>query len=395
IELSTKKVMEYWIRVIPLRLLRSGQRTSLYIDIRDTAEEMDNDRPAPTDMDTNEVQWLSVKQAIVRILDILAGENGCLCARWKSLRILLNAPFVVFKMHPGGIHELSSLTHPMPSLALLHLKLRSAHSFSPPPLFPDLPSINSITLENSFMHNYPDMSHARAVSMRGGYCVEDGVRYGLIKAQYVQHLHFLYDGYVFCHPREYPVLRTLSLEGPCMTRNLEQVSMPQLETITLFFHRIFLIREIAGLSAISHIRVLHLMGHDVTLFIRSEGIEAVSKTLRACRKLQTLYVNDLILSLLLEDWSTWGHLLQEASHVRVILRTHWGRDRPLVVENADTVKDLQRVARFYRVRLPDALYNTDADTFTSQGPDGMTHLQGESNQLSGSNGGRESQIQLR
>ncbi|KAG8812150.1 hypothetical protein FRC17_002169 [Serendipita sp. 399] len=354
INLSSTKTMMRWLHLTPYRLRRSGPQMLLQIDIRHTGGPSQQAFQEVVHSRLVEKHQVDIKTTVIRLLGILAGENGAHCARWKSLRILLDSPLIVFRGKPDGTHELSSLNYPMPLLTSLHLKLRSGHAAKSLPLFPELPSINSITLENSFLQNYPDMRSAKEVSMRGGYSVEDGVRYGLINAPNVEYLHFLYDGYVFCHPQEYPKLRVLSLEGRCMTRNLEQAQMPQLTTIILVFHRAGLVQEVSALPVINHIHTLYLIGSD-DYAPRGEGLEAIPGILRACTSLQLLYINDYALSFLLEDWPAWRHLFMTGYSARVILKISKEVERPLSVECATTVKDLRRVASCYRLTLPDPL----------------------------------------
>ncbi|KAG8806232.1 hypothetical protein FRC17_005112, partial [Serendipita sp. 399] len=281
--------------------------------------------------------YSNASSTICRLLDILAGMNGNLCARWKSLNISIK-PDQIWFGPPHNAPYPMSLTHPMPSLT--RLRLVGFRTGPGATLFPALPSIESIDLQHCSPNNYPDMSHAKEIHL-------DDVRPWSTRIAFYE------------LPQKLPVLETLSVGGGMLTVNLEEVLMPHLERLIVDFKLVGLVSGLINLPILSQVRTLQLFGSKSSLIHRSDMAEPISDLLRACTSMCTLTINDFILSLLLGDWKNWGHLFEgeeKSNTTRVFLCEEGDMDRWLNLENEDTYVVLMHVATKHHVRLPDEFY---------------------------------------
>ncbi|KAG8808416.1 hypothetical protein FRC18_005037 [Serendipita sp. 400] len=327
-------VADIWLRRLPLRLLRSGPTTPLHIDICVFYE-----CTLWSELDTN----FSDEKPIIALLNILAGENGTLCARWKSLRFSIDS-YVCFTME-GGEHSLKALTYPMPLLTSLELNLYMSPGAV---IFPNLPSLTSVFLYNSTFNNYPDVSHALKIEFANTRCWNE--MHEPMKVPKVQELHISGDIQSFRHPWEYENLRTLVLEKYNQVSSLKGLSMPSLKTLIIEFNQVVQICAVVDFSAIANIHTFDLRGRLPFGEDRKEVYRIISRLIRACIRLRELRINEYVLSILLEDWHEWDHLFKAKSAIRVFLKGD-AVQRKLILGEGDTNVVLERVASDYSLPL--------------------------------------------
>ncbi|KAG8818807.1 hypothetical protein FRC17_010699 [Serendipita sp. 399] len=341
--LGDESVGRRWIHRLPLRLGRSGSQAPLHIEIdvpfRYGPRKDNKDEQQDSKINSNSHTRGAELNDITTLLTLLSGKDGILCSRWHSLRLAVNSDFKL------GYAALLPLTYPMSSLTTLHLKLRcDRHPGSErKELFPNLPSLESVILEGIFMHNYPDMSNAREISMRGGYCLSGIVpQHGLFNAPKLERLSLINDGFVFSFPPVYSDLRTLSVRGSLLTDGLLAVSMPLLEHLSVDFHSYSILEQIARLRDIGRIRTLHLIGGATTRSdpLRRSESQLVHSILQQCKGLNTLKVDEYVLSLLFEDWASY---LEPTNPVLVFLAMNSGELMRISLDNPRSISELDRI----------------------------------------------------
>ncbi|KAG9058098.1 hypothetical protein FS842_001679 [Serendipita sp. 407] len=357
ITLGDERATERWVSRLPVRMQRAGRLTLFHIDIRHV-DHSSGRFGESTRLDRHQ---LDASWNTPRLLEILAGKDGSLCCRWKELRITIDSPSVIFGSFNSIKYQLAPLTYPMPSLTSLHLKIRT---MSGVPLFPQLPSLQSVILEDCFLIRYPDMSNAREIYLDNVSCgIDHEAHHVLWNAFNLQYLHINNNNHSTIYCSEYPTLRTLSLQGEDIPRSLQRAAMPELETLIIEFSRIELIAGVADLPAIGQIHTLHLTGYDETLLHREDGLRAIWRILNMCSGLETLYVNEFVLSFIFEDWSIWGHLFAEqGSTIKIFLQRKRMKDIQLVLGDRITSKALQLVTYRYNVPLPEPLIREIGNT---------------------------------
>ncbi|KAG8753760.1 hypothetical protein FRC14_005754 [Serendipita sp. 396] len=347
IKVGDETITKLWVHRLPLRLRQSGSHIPLYIDITSPPNNLpDNDSWFSSPIFTGAVIIRNADYLhTLKLLEILAGKDGRLCSRWKSLRLLLAS---ALRIEDGAEELIYPLTYPMPALQSLHLTLRCRYSGSVPlnkrrVLFPELPSLESITLATFHMENYPDMSHARRITFHRGYALEGGIRRrGLFNAPNVEILSIFHDGFGFNLPDVYPTLRKLILTGPKLGFGLETVSMPCLEELIIQYSKHMVLEEAANLQDIGRIHTIHLTAappiqptHD-----RRPESRAIGALLGVCQDLRTLKADEYVLSLILKDWK---HYLQPTSPLRVVFAKNSGEDREIDIGDVSPTLEWNRI----------------------------------------------------
>ncbi|KAG8796812.1 hypothetical protein FRC17_007954, partial [Serendipita sp. 399] len=241
-----------WLCRLPLRIERSGLQALFHIDIRHLDEETGKQASEAHDRGQKIPTQADVEANLPRILDLLAGVDGHLCARWGSLRLTIYGCFLEFRATDPHRNVFNSLTYPMPSLTSLHLAL---HSDTDVWLFPQLPAVESIVLEHSELHDLPDMSHAQNIWIGGELlCMADGPLW-FLTAPEVLHLR-IEQG--FWLDDAYPKLHTLSLYGRYLPPGFEETYIPRLRVLDLHFTGLDILEDL-----LYHQQVLSLL--DVVL----------------------------------------------------------------------------------------------------------------------------------
>ncbi|KAG8752231.1 hypothetical protein FRC14_007222 [Serendipita sp. 396] len=338
---------KFWLRRLPVRLRRSGLNTPLHIDFETKPNyRYPAYRSPTTDIGTN----------IGRLFDILAGEKGHLCARWKSLRIVIGATFGQANIHSP--HRFVFLANPMPSLVSLHLvglQVRSHATF-----FRDLPSIESIAIHECQLPNLPDMSHARRILLDEIQVCREGVKDRFINAPNVQDLCLSDNqGRTYRLPQKFAALRTLSLLSWPQIQGIESILTPCLETLIIDFLLTSLVEAAILLPALSRVRTLYLVGNKYSPQFGRNNTTPIFKLLRACRNVQTLIINDFVLSLILAAWQGWSHLFegQEAGSITLFFhRERHNLDVKLSLEDEETYRVLEEAATRHGITLPEEFY---------------------------------------
>ncbi|KAG8828430.1 hypothetical protein FRC19_006528 [Serendipita sp. 401] len=329
INIDKKIVSELWLLRIPLRLSRSGLKTPLHIDIQIFLS-----------------KWYLASTWVISLLEILAGENGALCAKWKSLRFC-DYSQVCFSME-NGEHALKAFTYPMPLLT--SLKIFSVNMSAGVVIFPYLPSLTSVCIYNSEISNYPDMSHATRIEL-SNVCYRGEID-ELIRVPEVQELRLCSNIRSIRHPREYKNLQTLDLQMYRQISDLEEVSMPSLSTLYIEFEGIAAFRPVLKFPAIASIHTLYLKGVLPPEIDRKETYRITSHILRTSVCLRELRVTKYVLSILLEDWHAWEHLFKAESAIRVILMGIWSGETKLILGEGDTNSILEKVASACNLPIP-------------------------------------------
>ncbi|KAG8796541.1 hypothetical protein FRC17_007984, partial [Serendipita sp. 399] len=252
ITMGEEKHKKLWLRRLPLRIERSGPQALFHIAIRHLDEETGKQaneahghgQKIPTQQD--------VEANLPRILDILAGVNGHLCARWGSLRLTIHGCFLRFCATNPHRNVFSSLTYPMPALTSLHLAL---HSDTDVRLFPQLPAVESIILEHSKLRDFPDMSHAQNIWIGGKlHCMPNGPPW-FLAAPEVRRLRIQQGFWI---DDAHPKLHTLLLYGRYLPPGFEEAYIPRLRVLDLEFTGLEILEEL-----LYHQQVLSLL--DVVL----------------------------------------------------------------------------------------------------------------------------------
>ncbi|KAG8796520.1 hypothetical protein FRC17_007990, partial [Serendipita sp. 399] len=309
IDLSQSNTGTFWLRRLPVRLQMCGPNQPLHIDIRYSLPDQSQWPFSKKAWDAMEqIRSKSVQSTVPLLLNILAGENGRLCARWETLRLELDRGVEFLN------EDLAGLTYPMPLLISLYLSVQMSRGGLV--IFPNLPSIRSITTNVCNLSNYPDASHATRIELRDMCCWDNGRS---MKFTSVQYLSISRSGGDILHHREYPTLRTLCLEECHHAVRLMEAEMPRLENLIVVFLATYWLSHASQLRAVARVRVLHLFGQEH--WERPTVRSVLSQLLNAFSSLQTLVVNEYVLSFLIEDRETWGHLFEEDSATQVFLRT--------------------------------------------------------------------------
>ncbi|KAG8805596.1 hypothetical protein FRC17_005440 [Serendipita sp. 399] len=303
-----------WSHRLPLRLQRSGSSQPLHIDLRYSSYRRGQwifGSQAPTPQIRSE----DVRPTVALLLNALAGENGQLCTRWKTLHLDIDIEVSFMD------NDLVVLSYPMPLLTTLYLS--GQMSTGGLVIFPNLPSIRSLTINARFLSNYPDASHATRIGLRNMGCWDSGRS---IKFTRVQYLSISRNVTFSPRHQEYPALRTLCLETNNQATYLMEAVMPRLENLIIDFSDTSWLPQASQLRSIAGIRVLHLFGwEDRELNQRPATHSIISKLLNTIASLQTLVVNEFVLSFLIEDKESWRYLFEENTATQVFLRTRYGR----------------------------------------------------------------------
>ncbi|KAG8805450.1 hypothetical protein FRC17_005505, partial [Serendipita sp. 399] len=270
INLGDEKYTNLWLRRLPIRLHRAGAWTPFHIDIYFV------------DLSTRRYGGFGYARDRIDVarsntpplLLLLAGESGVLCARWKSLRLIIDSDSIQFTAH-----ELAALTYPMPSLTSLHLRIHAIASDQK--LFPELPSVRTLFLRDCNMACLPDMSNAREIYLDNVLCANNNqARYGLRNAPHVQYLHINGNGSSIAHSRVCPNLRTLYLECGNVAPSLQQATMPRLENLFIDFSHVRVLEKVSEFQAIAQLRTIRLTGGDEARCNPQSGVRAISPLLQ-------------------------------------------------------------------------------------------------------------------
>ncbi|KAG8775223.1 hypothetical protein FS842_008779 [Serendipita sp. 407] len=347
IRLGDKKTTKRWLSRIHLRLERSGSHTPLHIDITSPPDKLlvkDSWFLGLSDMKTN-IRGSVDSYSALKLLEILAGKGGSLCSRWESLRLLL-APG--FRIGMGEERIILPLTYPMPALKLLHLSLRCQYSEWVSPsmkrvLFPELPSLDSIILGHFYLENYPDMSHAREITLHKGRSLRGRApQNGLCNAPNVEALSIFFSPFFLDLHNIYPTLRRLILTGPKLHYGLWAISMPRLEELSLRYFTHEILGQAANLKNIDQVHTIHVTGPARAQLLneRFNSSIAIGRLLGACKGLQTLKADEYILSLLFGDWRDY---LQPTSSLRIFLVKGSGEDSEVNLSDLNSTPEWKRV----------------------------------------------------
>ncbi|KAG8754521.1 hypothetical protein FRC14_004996 [Serendipita sp. 396] len=346
IRLEEERTKKRWLYRLPLRLRRSGSHTPLHIDI--ASPENPPDLPFHNSVSINDNMQRSIDSYYaLELLNILAGNNGSLCARWKSLRLLLAFRL---RIESGKEDTILPLTYSMPALKSLHLSLYCRYSelvpqFKRRELFPELPFLEFITLEPFHLENYPDMSHARNITFHSGWALEGRrPQKGLYNAPYVEVLSIFFSDFFFALPEVYPLLRKLFLTGPKLFSRLLGVSMPRLEELIIQYSHHVVLEQAANLRDIDRIHTIRLnAAPNLQLaYDRQIASRAIGALLTVCTGLQTLKADDHVLSLLLKDWKQY---LQPTSPLHVFLTKASGEEMKIVVGDINPISEWNAVTK--------------------------------------------------
>ncbi|KAG8851262.1 hypothetical protein FRC20_001793 [Serendipita sp. 405] len=325
IGLYSKGYFTLWLRRLPLRLSRSGPKTPLHIKIKIAI--------TPT--------------LAISLLNILAGENGALCAKWNSLQFCYHSTTPFCFSVENEEHPLKVFTYPMPLLT--SLEISSVSMSAGVVIFPYLPSLKSVRISDSHICNYPDMSRAKEIELSNVHCWDD--LHGPIRIPEVQDLRLSGTIPSLPHARGYKNLRTLILQKHDQTSSLKDVSMPNLTSLSIEAKGIAGFCPLMDFPAITGIHTLYLKAFLPHKMDRKEMYRIISHLLHACVRLRELWVTEYILSILLENWHSCGHLFKAESAIRVILNI-WTVEEKLILGEGATNAVLKKVAMAYRLQIP-------------------------------------------
>ncbi|KAG8752233.1 hypothetical protein FRC14_007224 [Serendipita sp. 396] len=333
ITLGTRHITKLWLRRIPPRLKRSGSEHPLHIDIRYAEDPRCHNHSSEMSSPR-----LDVKENVPRLLETFAGKNGANCRRWKLLRLTIDSRETIpfgFPFIKSMKHSLDPLTYPMPLLTSLHLRLCAGSGAT---LFPSLPSVQSIILDNCCMPHYPDMSSAKEVHVLKGRFGEDTDPDPSFDAPRVEYLRLGSSVYDIVRPCQYPSLSTLCIDGHRWIMGLEKAYMPRLENLHIRFDTAQTVFGAHRLSNLNQIHELHLFGRFFGGFATDEVHVAVSRLLDACTDLRILCIDSNVLSIFLLRWFAWKQLFEEHSTVQVFLVKSRG---PMVAEEKPVSEERQ------------------------------------------------------
>ncbi|KAG8832893.1 hypothetical protein FRC17_000387 [Serendipita sp. 399] len=318
------------IRYLRARLTRIGPKTPLHIDVRYTQKSR------------NELTCLSMKSHILPLLKILAGSDGVLCLRWKSLRLTVELHQSTLPGSHLSAHLFAPLTYPMPSLTWLHLSLRILGEM---PLFPHLPSMRSMILRRCRLQKLPDMRYATDIALDNVECLSNNTLDGVIDAPNAQYLCMTANNHTLHPSREYPALQTLYICGIRRVFSWDDLHVPRLENLILHSETIDLVQSLSYAPFLKRIRTLQLLRDgQVFSFETPHYIGPTLDLLRACTGLRMFIVDIFGLLFLLEIWSVWGPFLEK----ECIFQVFFKRRRTAEMEFVPATKDVYlALARTY------------------------------------------------
>jgi hypothetical protein len=228
----------FWSRVLPRRLSRSGAASPIYFDLRVERLYVNRGNDDCKDCNCSEI----IQAQLLTILKAVVGPDGCLCPRWREIRIDFTRSSIY-----GFPRDSNFFSHATPNLRRLRLtgivyydtKYDATFLPSAPLLryvcihcsrIPSLPSTKDLlTLEVDDMGNYAgddlkpciknfsELSHAENVEALR---LRIGIR----------------GSHKFNLAPRLPYLKELSLGGIRAPKNIERVIIPNLKILSLDFN---------------------------------------------------------------------------------------------------------------------------------------------------------------
>jgi hypothetical protein len=247
IRFGHEPILKMWRKRLPLRLMRSGAHyIPLDIDVRSESFDLDEEvlRNARFyskkcfDKKGSRMSRCRCNSAhaamITWMFDVLVGNNGELCSRWRTLRI--HSGTERYTVHLGSaVTSLgNAITSPTPSLislSLINVSVSNEMNINHTAI-PSAPLLQELMLGQSSLPHLPDMSNVRKIEI---YClhITDLDHISLQEATRMQELTIIQASQQIILAPVLHELSQLTLTGANLPSTFERTSMPQLTHLSV------------------------------------------------------------------------------------------------------------------------------------------------------------------
>ncbi|KIM23273.1 hypothetical protein M408DRAFT_28069 [Serendipita vermifera MAFF 305830] len=329
---------QIWTNRLPSRLEKCGPKTPLDIDLRNLLEGAYHTKETSNDPLYNGLScgrenpdiigcpcYDAIQACVSQSLKILAGSNGLLGGRLRSIALDLGASHSLQQTPNAAMIELRNLFRwPTPELRSLVLKnIFDYRTTKNSDLFPDTAKVERIILHQCFLPSYPDCANAKDASIG-------------------------WDPYNFTGPRAIPSLRgALNLRSLSLNASTQPVSIPaelnELRTLQIHWSHLPSNLSICHMPKVSTLHISCDNEEIITQVLNCQGLdfkqlERITITRKSFfRKIEMDYVAYLhaICQLLVKAQNA-RYLEADASTMCIILKVLWNsrNGKPNVETNA-------------------------------------------------------------
>jgi hypothetical protein len=337
-----------WLTRLPRRLERSGETTPLEIDLR----VISRSDQRPNTENCNHRRFMNpgcncialASITIESLLIILAGADGELCKRWRSLCL----------RSISSLHTSIPLSHPTPILTVLRYE-RVSITEGIWPVLPALPSLHTLHVIGSRRLPLPKFDSIRELVLDSEWMPLPAGFADLHTATKLERLAIRVNRPVtYRFPDRLPNLEFLSLEGRQMPTNIATFQAPNLLRLSLNSDKASTYRLIIDSSLpFSNLRELRLVWIDNNYSYGLKQFLAFTEHLLVrCTSLARIEGNGEALTIIVR--LLWGKNGEMGSYVEKMAGkavTYWSSDTnmQITIDRPDSEDDL--MALVYRLGL--------------------------------------------